>query len=378
MVDKQAASRRGSSTARRPNIADQLARTVAACLASERLLNAGTVLSAREAARAVAAVLGSRTVGEVSELVPLAISQLASELPAVRTNLTLHQYLSSGRLFAELSDAFSGAEGSDGSDLAAQVAAADRAGLDGAGLLDALTTLESHRHINLVWHQAHRYAPRLRRDPEDLFGWGWHGLKVALGRYDPTRNAFSTYACACIVSKIRDGVRAEMPIVKKMLTLRNKVNAAELTLVADLGRLPTLQEVADHLGEDVDRLKLMQVQLALADSSSLDELTHFDDDGSFTPSWLGDEGPSTEELVLRADREQRVHAALGGLDGFDARLVQLLVVEQRPLRQVCTELGLTPRQLRSHRERVFAVLASELADLAEAFDDAASPAPIGG
>lgn len=364
MTEKLAASRRGTSTARRPNVADQLLRSVAACVAAEQLLNVG-VLSARDAASAAARALSTRTDGDAGRVVSLAISQAASLLPQVRTNLTLHQYLSSGRFAAELMAMYVSAAGSDGSDLDRVVKEVSGAGLDGVALRDALINFESHRHINLVWHQAHRYSSRLRREPEDLFGWGWHGLKVALTRYDPTRNAFSTYACACIVSKIRDGVRAEMPVVKKMLTLRNKVGAAEMLLVGELGRMPTLQEVADHLGEDIERLKLLQVQLSLAGSSSLDELTRFDDEGSYTPGWMADGGPSPEDLAVSSDRVDRVQEALAQLDPLDARLVELVVVKQLPLRRVCEELSLTQRQLRAQRDRVFALLAGELADLAE-------------
>ena len=336
------------------------------CVAAEQLLNGGKVVSRTDVAAHVAAQLPSRTVGELRSELTLVVSQFVSSLPQVRANLTLDRYVTSGGFRADLAAAFDQVVAVDGSDLSAAAAAASGDGLDGPALLDAVVVFESHRHINLVWHQAHRYAPRMRREPEDLFGWGWHGLKVALTRYDPTRNAFSTYACACIVSKIRDGVRSDMPIVKKMLTLRNKVSAAEADLVVSLGRLPTLEEVASHLSEDVERLKLLQVQLALADSSSIDELTRDDSDSEFTPSWLADGGDSPEVLAEQSERADRVRCALEGLDEFDARLVQLLVVEQEPLRSVCTQLGVTQRQLRQHRTRVFSQLAGQLADLAPA------------
>jgi RNA polymerase sporulation-specific sigma factor len=365
MTAQAAASRRGTSTARRPNVADMLLRTAAVCVACERLLNDATVISRSALAAHVARELPTRTVGELRDELAVLVSRFVSTLDTVRSSLTLDRYVASGGLRTDLLTAFDAPEAVDGSQLGAAVEAVAADALPAQELLDAVVVFESHRHINLVWHQAHRYAPRMRREPEDLFGWGWHGLKVALTRYDPTRNAFSTYACACIVSKIRDGVRSDMPIVKKMLTLRNKVSAAEIDLTVTLGRLPTLEEVAQHLAEDVERLKLLQVQLALADSSSIDELTHLETDSSFTPGWLADTDDTPDEQAERAERTARVRGAVGDLDTFDAQLVQLLVVEQLPLRAVCDELGLTQRQLRQHRTRVFAALAGELADLAE-------------
>jgi RNA polymerase sporulation-specific sigma factor len=364
MTSQAAASRRGTSTARRPNVADMLRRTAAACVAAEQLLNRGKVVSRSAVAAQVAAELPTRTVGELREELTLLVSRHVSSLPLVRGDLTLDRYVACGAFRADLGAAFDAVSAVDGADLDGAVVGVVADGLDGARLLDAVVVFESHRHINLVWHQAHRYAPRMRREPEDLFGWGWHGLKVALTRYDPTRNAFSTYACACIVSKIRDGVRSDMPIVKKMLTLRNKVSAAEADLMATLGRMPTLEEVAEHLAEDVERLKLLQVQLALADSSSIDELTRIDTDSSFTPTWLADTDDAPDEVVEMSERAGRVRDAVGDLDEFDARLVQLLVVDPQPLRQVCVELGVTQRQLRQHRTRVFALLADQLGDLA--------------
>lgn len=366
MAENKGAPRRRASSAPRPNIADQLVRASDVCQAAARLLNSGRVLSAHDAASALADDLSSRTDGSLAELVPQIVSRSASLAPRARADLTLFRYITSGGLAGDLARVYVESEGSDGADLAGTLDQVSSSGLPAVRLRDALINFESHRHINLVWHQAHKYSPRLRRDPEDLFGWGWHGLKVALTRYDPTRNAFSTYACACIVSKIRDGVRAEMPVVKKMLTLRNKVSAAEMQLVVSLGRMPTLQEVADHIGEDIERLKLLQVQLSLADSASLDELTRFEGDSEYTPGWLADGDMSPEDEAVLSDRRDRVHAALAGLPQEDARLVEMLVVEQLPMRTVCERVGLTQRQLRAQRERVFAQLADELSDLASA------------
>jgi RNA polymerase sigma factor (sigma-70 family) len=365
MTAQAAASRRGTSTARRPNVADMLLRTAAVCVACERLLNDSAVVSRAAVAAHVVRELPTRTVGELRDELTVLVSRFVSTLDTVRSSLTLDRYVASGGLRADLLVAFDAPPVVDGSQLGDAVAAVVTDALPAAELLDAVVVFESHRHINLVWHQAHRYAPRMRREPEDLFGWGWHGLKVALTRYDPTRNAFSTYACACIVSKIRDGVRADMPIVKKMLTLRNKVSAAETQLTADLGRMPTLEEVAGHLHEDVERLKLLQVQLALADSSSIDELTRFEPDSAHTPSWLADESESPAEAALRAETVARVQLALADLEPFDAQVVQLLVVEEQPMRLVCEALGVTQRQLRQHRDRIFATLSGELQDLAD-------------
>lgn len=345
------------------------------CLAAERLLNDGLVVSAADVLTAVSDGLSRHTDGDLAVLVPVSASKFVSSLPKVRSDVTLDGYVSGGGLVRDLRAAYLASEGSDGSDIALRLAAAAEAGLDGARLLDALAVFEAHRHVNLIWHQAHRYAPRLRREPEDLFGWGWHGLKVALTRYDPTRNAFSTYACACIVSKIRDGVRAEMPVVKKMLTLRNKVSDAEQRLVVTLGRMPTLQEVADDLGEDVARLRLLQVQLAIADTSSVDELSSSSDGDAYTPGWLADDGPSPEDLAVLSDRRDRVRAAVSNLSADDALLVELLVFEQVPLRVACERLGMTQRQLRTARDRVFALLADGLSDLSSEYvpDEMAAP-----
>lgn len=364
MTSQAAAARQGSSTARRPNVADMMLRAAAVCVAAEQQLNDARVVSRHQIAAHVVAALPSRTVGELRDELTVLVSRFVSTLPKVRSSLTLDRYVASGRLRADLVRAFDAVAAVDGSDIPAALLQVTGEGLDAQQLLNAVVVYESHRHINLVWHQAHRYAPRLRRDSEDLFGWGWHGLKVALTRYDPTRNAFSTYACACIVSKIRDGVRSDMPIVKKMLTLRNKVSAAEADLTLALGRLPTLAEVAGHLHEDVERLKLLQVQLALADSSSIDELTTAESDTSFTPGWLADDSSSPAEQVERFERVDRVRSAMADLDVFDAQLVQLLVLEEQPLRVVCEQLGVTQRQLRQHRSRVFQQLAGQLADLA--------------
>lgn len=238
---------------------------------------------------------------------------------------------------------------------------------DSAALAWAVIGFESQRHINLVWHQANKLERLFPdRDAADMLALGWMGLRTALRLYDPTLGfSFSTYACTRITGSIRDGVRAENPVPKRLGTFGRKVAAAEEALAHSLGRSPTLDEVAAHLGVTLDELRIMP---RLQAAASIEELEEYASERGGPSSWLVDD-TDPADLTVDSMRREAVEAALGRLDPQDAAAVRLLVMEGlRPAEaQVIT--GEAPRRLRARRERALAALRDELDDWSEGRPD---------
>jgi RNA polymerase sigma factor (sigma-70 family) len=223
-----------------------------------------------------------------------------------------------------------------------------RRGIDGEAVAWAVIGYESQYHIKLVWLEANRLAARLAdRTPEELVGWGWLGLRIALRQFDPGLGyRFSTYACYRIKGAIRDGVRDENPVPKRLLTLQRKIADAENQLGASLGRLPQLAEVAEHLGETLAPLELLLPRLTTP--ASVDEMLSLSAaNGSGVASALVDDADPADDAVMEL-RSEAVRAALAELGEAEREAVTLLVWENRSLAEARRMTGLSDRELR-HR-----------------------------
>lgn len=229
---------------------------------------------------------------------------------------------------------------------------------DVSALAWSVIGFESQRHINLVWHQANKLERLFPdRDAADMLALGWMGLRTALRLYDPTLGfSFSTYACTRITGSIRDGVRAENPVPKRLGTFGRKVAAAEEALAHSLGRAPTLDEVAAHLGVTLDELRIMP---RLQAAASIEELEEYANERGGPSAWLVDD-TDPADLTVSALRRDAVEEALSRLDPQDAAAVRLLVMEGLRPAEAQSITGEAPRRLRARRERALAVLRDEL------------------
>lgn len=223
----------------------------------------------------------------------------------------------------------------------------------------AVVAMEANRHTNLVWHQANRLEKSFPdHHAEDMLGWGWQGLRTAIRLYDPSLGfAFSTYACSRIVGSIRDGVRAENPVPKRLTTYARKVAAAEERLVQELHRSPTLAEVAERIGSELAQIQIMP---RLQSAASVEEITANLGEKGGVPGWTVDDRDPLDEIVRR-EQCRRIEDALALLPAEDAVAVRLLVMEELAPAEARELTGATTRQLRLRSRRGLEALSQHLA-----------------
>ena len=213
----------------------------------------------------------------------------------------------------------------------------------------AIVGLESHRHVNLVWHQANKLVRLFAdKDARDLLAYGWIGLRTSLYKYDPSLGfKFSTYACTRITGSIRDGVRAESPVPKRLGTFGRKVAAAEAELTHSLGRSPTLEEISKYVGAEVEKLKMLS---RITPEASVDEILESTGAKGGTPSWMVD-GLEPSAEVESKFLSDAVLEALSKLPYDDAEAVRLLVMEGVTPSELSRVQGTSSRVLRQRRDR---------------------------
>jgi RNA polymerase sigma factor (sigma-70 family) len=242
------------------------------------------------------------------------------------------------------------------------IAWAVAAGLDGELLCWEVITRESNRHTGLIRKEAGKLARNLPdTSVDELVGHGWKGLRIALRQYDPDLGfSFSTYACPRINGAIRDGVRAESPIPKRLTTFVRAVSAAEEKLTQSLSRTPSYAEISAYLDTGREQMHLLT---RLSPSASLEELSGAWGEQSREPSCLIDTA-DPEAQALLAVRDSAVHAAIAALPADESRAITMLYLQQIPIGEAAASLGVDTRTLRAAKKRAMTSLAGVLAEWA--------------
>jgi RNA polymerase sigma factor (sigma-70 family) len=222
-----------------------------------------------------------------------------------------------------------------------------RRGVDGEALCWSVISRESLNHVLLVKREANRMVRMWpERKADDLVGYGWRGLRLALRSYRPETAWFSTYACPKIRGSIRDGVRNEHHLPKRLNTFVNKIERARDELGAELGRHPTHGEVAEKLNIEIERVQMLPVYAA-PQSLQYGEEEH-------GVSVIGD--ADVEDAAMRLFEADRIETAMRDLPQEEAEAVRLLVMEQISIGEARELTGASSKQLRARRDRGLATL----------------------
>ena len=118
-------------------------------------------------------------------------------------------------------------------------------------------------NLRLVLSVIQRFEKR-GESPDDLFQVGCIGLIKAISNFDPTKNVrFSTYGVPMIAGEVRRYLRdnSAIRVSRSIRDVAYKVLQCKENLLLQLGREPTIEEIAKELGlpmEDISEALAME------------------------------------------------------------------------------------------------------------------------
>jgi RNA polymerase sigma-B factor len=218
------------------------------------------------------------------------------------------------------------------------------------------------QHIGLVEFLARRF--RNRGEPlEDLVQVGTIGLLKAIERFDLDREVeFSTYATPTIVGELKRHFRDKgwaVRVPRRLQELHLELSKTVSHLGHDLGRSPTVAEIAEYAGITEEEV-LEGLEIAQAyNFTSLDAPIDSDDGGSTSfADQLGAEDEHLENLEYRAS----LAPEMAKLPQREQQIVYLRFFKGLTQSEIADRLGIS-------QMHVSRLLNRTLAQLREALED---------
>jgi len=197
------------------------------------------------------------------------------------------------------------------------------------------------QYENLVRFLASKFANR--GEPlDDLIQVGMIGLINAVDRFEPDRGIkFSTYATPTIVGEIKRYFRDRswnLKVPRWLQELNLQVTRANDRLAQQVGRPPTVAEIAEHVGcTEEEALKAMELGNAY-DTVSLDTRLGLEGDAALTLS----DSLGAEDLDLgQIESYDDLKAALTQLDNREKMILFLRFYQDQSQTEVAQRLGIS-------------------------------------
>jgi len=199
----------------------------------------------------------------------------------------------------------------------------------------------------LIWSVVKKFAGR-GHEADDLYQIGAIGLLKCIRKFDMSYDVkFSTYAVPMIVGEIKRFLRDDgmIKVSRPLKELAGKARYMQEALTSRLGRQPTLSELAEELGADVE--DLIVAMEAGMEVESLYATIHQGDGG---PIYLIDKLNSKEgdEMVEMIALKQLI----GRLKPKERQVIMMRYFQDKTQTEVARDIGVSQVQVSRIEKKV--------------------------
>jgi len=211
----------------------------------------------------------------------------------------------------------------------------------------------------LIWSVVKKFTKR-GYEPDDLYQIGAIGLLKCIRKFDSSYDVkFSTYAIPMIIGEIKRFLRDDglIKISRPMKELATKARYVQEQLTAKLGRQPTINELAQELGTEVEDL-VVAMEAGL-DVESL-HATIYQGDGS--PIYLIDKVAHNFDSGEKAITVMALKQLIGRLKPKERQVIILRYFQDKTQMEVAKAIGVSQVQVSRIEKKVLASLKDALAE----------------
>jgi RNA polymerase sigma-B factor len=218
-------------------------------------------------------------------------------------------------------------------------------------------------HLNLVRFLAGKFANR--GEPlEDLIQVGTIGLLNAIDRYDPDRGTkFSTYATPTIMGEIKRYFRDKswnLKVPRHLQELNWAATKANEQLTQQLGRSPTIYEIAKHIGASEEDT-IAAIELGSAhETVSLD--TKLVLEGDTVPHTHGEMVGLPDEGIQNVENFEDLRTAIESLEDREKAIILLRFFRDLSQTEVAKRLNISQMHVSRLQAKALQRLKSMLAE----------------
>jgi len=186
----------------------------------------------------------------------------------------------------------------------------------------------------------------------DLIQEGNIGLIKAIEKFDYRRNfKFSTYATWWIKQAITRALSNDSRTIRYPVHIVERYNnfkAIEKNLTLELGREPTIEEIAERL--QVTTQKAADIQMSIKNITSLDMTIGEDQDTTLESMTIDESTDTPEEEIIKSDMKEQIQKLLETLSEKEKKIIEMrmgfLDGETHTLEEVGNVIGVTRERIR--------------------------------
>ncbi|MBM4417058.1 MAG: FliA/WhiG family RNA polymerase sigma factor [Chloroflexi bacterium] len=171
-------------------------------------------------------------------------------------------------------------------------------------------------------------------DSDDVLSYGTIGLIDAVERFDPERGIkFETYAISRIRGAIIDALRSLDQIPRTTRQRAREIETAIAELESKLRRPPAEEEVARHLGMDLERYRDVIVRSGTT-TVSLDALLLSDDEEGGPRAFEDRDSPDPQNTAVRREAERLLVEAVKRLPERERLVLSLYYYQELTMKEI--------------------------------------------